>query len=78
MGAVVGEGTCVVVDAGGPHPPRRTAVGIKVVVLVVLEVQAVRPCTLPDKGKLVLEKMHGLMPVMRMWLWRILLGLWAM
>ena len=35
------------------------------VVLVVLEVQEVRPRTLPDKGGLVLEEMHELMSVVQ-------------
>ena len=39
--------------------------GCKVVVLVVLEVQEVRPRTLPDKGGLVLGEMHELMSVVR-------------
>ena len=39
--------------------------GCTVVALVVLEVQEVRPYTLPDKGDLVLGEMHGLTPVAR-------------
>ena len=41
---------------------------------MVLEVQEVRPRTLPDKGELVLEEMHGLMPVVRVGVCRGWLG----
>ena len=50
------------------------ALGCTVVVLVVLEVQEVRPRTLPDKGELVRGKMHGVTPVARAGVCRRWLG----
>ena len=41
------------------------SLGCKVVVLLVLEMQEVRPRTLPDKGEPVLGEMYESVPVVR-------------